>query len=100
MSITVRVELSPVFQSLCPSPLFTIQLKEEEATVQGLCMRLSLEYGERMKDLLFEKGEGSVMPGLMVMVNDQIYTGVALSQKEVRLMEGDRVSLLYFVSGG
>jgi len=81
-------------------PQLSIELKEGEATVQGLFLRLSQEYGETMRNLFFEKGKESVIPGLMVLVNDQIHTGVALNQKDVPLMEGDKVSLLYFVSGG
>jgi molybdopterin converting factor small subunit len=100
MATEVHVELSSVFQPICSSPHFMIQLKKGEATVQGLFLRLSQKYGERMRDLLFEKGKESVIPGLMVLVNDQIHTGVALNQKDVPLMEGDKVSLLYFVSGG
>jgi hypothetical protein len=77
-----------------------IELEESEGTVQGALRHLSRAYGERMRALLFEKGKDSILPGLMVLVNDQTYTGVALGQKNVPLVEGDRVSLLYFVSGG
>jgi molybdopterin converting factor small subunit len=100
MNLKIDVELSSVFHTACPLPQLSIELKEGEATVQGLFLRLSQEYGETMRDLLFEKGKESVIPGLMVLVNDQIHTGVALNQKDVPLMEGDKVSLLYFVSGG
>lgn len=77
-----------------------VDLGEREGTVKGLLQRLSEKYGERMRALLFEKGKDSILPGLMVLVNDRTYTGVALGQKSVPLVEGDKVSLLYFVSGG
>jgi sulfur carrier protein ThiS len=34
------------------------------------------------------------------MVNDRVLTGTALSQQGVELQDGDKVSLLYFISGG
>ncbi|MBM4277550.1 MAG: MoaD/ThiS family protein [Deltaproteobacteria bacterium] len=100
MNLKIDVELSSVFHTACPLPQLSLELKEEEGTVQGLLLRLSEEYGETMRNLLFEKGKESVIPGLMVMVNDQTHTGVALNQRDVALMEGYKVSLLYFVSGG
>jgi sulfur carrier protein ThiS len=53
-----------------------------------------------MKPLLFEKGDESILSGLMVMINDRVVTGTSLNQADVRLRGGDRVSLMYFVSGG
>lgn len=96
----VRVEYSSVFHSAGAPYESSFDLGDEESTVTGLLLRLSREYGDRMRDLLFEKGKGCIVPGLMVLVNDRTYTGVALNQTEVPLSEGDRVSLLYFVSGG
>ena len=100
MSISIEVELSPIFQTVrLPSRLF-IDLEGEEATVKGLLDRLSLEWGDKIHSLLFEKGEDSVLSGLMVMVNDRTFTGTALNQQTIHLHSGDKVSLLYFVSGG
>ena len=100
VSVRIDVELGPAFQFACPLLRFTCELGENEATVKGLLLWLSKEYGEKMTPLLFERGENSVLSGLMVMVNDQVFTGTALNQQKVPLREGDRVSLLYFVSGG
>jgi molybdopterin converting factor small subunit len=96
----IEIEFSPLFVSIARSQHLSIELEGSEATVQGALHHLSRAYGERMRALLFEKGEDVILPGLMVMVNDQTYTGVALGEKNVPLMEGDKVSLLYFVSGG
>jgi len=96
----IEIEFSPVFVSVSRSQYLSIELGGSEATVQGALHHLSRAYGERMRTLLFEKGKESILPGLMVLVNDRTYTGVALEQKNVPLMEGDKVSLLYFVSGG
>ena len=96
----IDVELSPVFQTACSSLYLTYDLKEEEATVKGLLRRISEEWGEKIHPLLFEKGGDSILSGLMVMVNDRTFTGTALNQQTVPLHSGDKVSLLYFVSGG
>lgn len=100
MACKVRVDFSSLFYSAGAPRENSCDLGDEESNVRGLLVRLSREYGGKMRDLLFQKGKGSILPGLMVLVNDRTYTGVALNQKEVPLSEGDKVSLLYFVSGG
>lgn len=100
MIINVQVDLSATFRPICQTAHLLIALESREATLQGLLRWLSGTYGDKMQDLLFEKEKESILPGLMVMVNDRIHTGVALNVKEVPLTEGDRVSLLYFISGG
>jgi hypothetical protein len=96
----VRVEYSSVFQSAGAPYESSCDLGDEESTVRGLLVRLFREYGEKMRSLLFEKGKDSIVPGLMVLVNDRTYTGVGLNQKDVPVVKGDKVSLLFFVSGG
>jgi hypothetical protein len=83
MNTKIDLEMSSAFHAACPLQHFPMELEEGEATVQGLLVRLSREYGEKMKDLLFEKGKSSILPGLMVLVNDRIYTGVGLNQRDV-----------------
>lgn len=100
MTLRIEVELSPVFQTACSSLRLSVELDESEATVKGLLHHLSKEYGEKMSPLLFERGKASVLPGLMVMVNERIFTGSALNQQVVELHDRDKVNLLYFVSGG
>ncbi len=100
MTLKIDVEFSPVFHGASFSPHLSVELGEHEATVKGLLHRLGELGGERARSLLFEKGEGSVLPALMVMVNDQVFTGTALTQQNVELHDKDKVSLLYFVSGG
>lgn len=100
MACKVRVDFSSLFHSAGAPHESSYDLGDEEATVRGLLVRLSGEYGESIRNLLFEKEKETIIPGLMVLVNDKTYTGVGLNQKDVPLLEGDRVSLLYFVSGG
>jgi hypothetical protein len=99
MSLKIEIDASPAFQPALPSR-FTVTMEEAEASVTGLLRRLAETPGERMRALLFEKGSASILSGLMVMVNDGTYTGTALNGREVPLHDGDKVSLLYFVSGG
>jgi sulfur carrier protein ThiS len=100
MSLKIEVDASPAFQPTLPSSRVVVTMEEAEASVTDLLRRLAVTGGEKTKDLLFEKGSESILPGLMVMVNDRIYTGTALGRREVPLHDGDKVSLLYFVSGG
>jgi sulfur carrier protein ThiS len=98
--LKIEVEFSPAFQIALQSSHLFIELGEDEGTVHGLLRRLSREYGDKIDSLLFEGGEHVILPGLMVMVNDRVFTGTALNQQVVPLQQGDKVSLLYFVSGG
>jgi sulfur carrier protein ThiS len=98
--LKIDLELSSAFEAACGVRHLLFQLDEEEATVTTLLRRLCLTLGERMKPLLFEKGDESILSGLMVMINDRVVTGTSLNQADVRLRGGDRVSLMYFVSGG
>ena len=100
MTIQIEVDLSPVFRVALPSLHLFLDLEENEATVKGLLSRLLKEHGEKARPLLFEKEGTSILSGLMIMVNDRTFTGTALNQQDVRLVDKDEVSLLYFVSGG
>lgn len=100
MSLKIEVELSPAFQIALRSSRLFIELAEDEGTVHGLLHRLSRDYGDKVDSLLFEKGGRTILPGLMVMINNRVLTGTALNQQVIRLRHGDTVSLLYFVSGG
>jgi hypothetical protein len=99
-NVKIDVELSSAFESAGLSRQLSVELEEQEATVNHLLHRLSEMGGDKIKPFLFEKGEESVLPGLMVMVNDRVLTGTALSQQGVELQDRDKVSLLYFISGG
>lgn len=100
MTLKIEVELSSVFQTAFQSSSILIELDEDEGTVKGLLSRLSHESGGKISSLLFEEGSDSVLPGLMVMVNNRVFTGPALNEQVIRLQDKDKVSLLYFVSGG
>lgn len=96
----IDVELSSVFEAVRLPMRLSVELKEQEATVQGLLHRLCEMGGDSIKPLLFEEGTESVLSGLMVMVNDRVYTGTNLNQEAIELHEKDRVNLMYFISGG
>jgi len=100
MDLKIEVQLSHVFQSACSSPQLTIEVGEGEATVQCLLRFLTQKYGEKIRPLLYEQGKDSFLSGLMVMVNDQVFTGSDLNRKVIELHDKDKVNLLYFVSGG
>ncbi len=96
----IDIELSSVFQGPGLPPSLSVELEEREASVNGLLHRLVETGGARIKALLFEPDEEAVLAGLMVVVNDRVFTGTALNRESVELRDRDRVSLLYFVSGG
>jgi len=98
--LKIDVELSAVFESAGLSRHLYVEMEEQEATVKRLLHRLSEIGGDKIKPFLFEKGTESVLPGLMVMVNDRVLTGADLSRQVVELQDRDKVSLLYFISGG
>lgn len=98
--LKIDVELSSVFEVAGLSRHLSVEMEEQEATVKRLLHRLCEIGGDKIKPFLFEKGGESVLPGLMVMVNDRILTGTALSRQVVELQDRDKVSLLYFISGG
>jgi sulfur carrier protein ThiS len=100
VNLRIEVELSSVFQITNLPPKLFVDLEEGEATVKELLRRLSQQWGEKIRPLLFEEGGDAVLSGLMVMVNDRTFTGTALNQQVVELHDKDKVSLLYFVSGG
>ena len=100
MILKIEVELSPVFQTAIQSSHVFLELEEDEGTVKGLLRHLSTESGGKINSFLFEEGGDSILSGLMVMVNNRVFTGTALNEQMIRLRDKDKVSLLYFVSGG
>lgn len=98
MSCKIAVELSPIFQSRLGVDRLSLMIAEDRATVKGVLCSLAEGNGAKITPFLFA-GEG-ILAGLMVMVNDRIFTGSALNQQDVSLRDGDKVSLLYYVSGG
>lgn len=76
-----------------------MDLEKGEASAVNLLRRLAEEYGEPMRRLLLEDDK-AIKSGLMVMVNERIYTGTALNQQAVELRDNDKVSLLFYISGG
>jgi len=100
MAVRVEMDLSPAFHKAFPSRSFTLEIPDEKASLWNLLRHLASEAGSEGERLLFVKGKEEILPGLMVMVNDRTFTGVELNGKDVLLQDGDRISLLYFVSGG
>jgi sulfur carrier protein ThiS len=100
MKVRIEVEFSPVFQSRLSLERQTLTLEEGRSTVKDLFDRLAREHGGKIRTLLFDPREDEILSGLMVMINDRIFTGNDLNHQQIRLEEGDRVNLLYFMSGG
>jgi molybdopterin converting factor small subunit len=97
--IKIAIEFSPAFQAAYPLPRLIMELEKGEASVVKLLRRLAEKYGEPMRRLLLEDDD-DIKSGLMVMVNERIYTGTALNQQAVELRDNDKVSLLFYISGG
>ena len=100
MSVKIEVEFSPAFQSFLSLKRQSLTLEEGRSTVKDLFDRLVQEHGGKIRRLLFDPKEDEILSGLMVMINNRTFTGNVLNQQEIRLGEGDRVNLLYFMSGG
>ena len=64
-NVKIDIELSSVFEVAGLSRHLSVEMKEQEATVKHLLHRLSEMGGDKIKPFLFEKGEESVLPGLM-----------------------------------
>jgi sulfur carrier protein ThiS len=96
----IEVEFSPAFQSRLSLDRQTLILEEGRSTLKDLFDRLAKVHGGKIKPLLFTQKEDEILSGLMVMINSRVFTGSALNQQEIRLGDGDKVSLLYFISGG
>jgi molybdopterin converting factor small subunit len=95
----ISIELSPIFASRIGQIRLDQEIANGEETVRRLLGKLGTIWGERLQPLLLV-GDGGVLPGLMVMVNNRLFTASALNEEEVPLKDGDKLSLLYFVSGG
>ena len=95
----VDVEFRSPFRIASDVSRFSIEIEEGE-NIRGLLHRISKLCGGKIDNLLFEKGGDEILAGLMIKVNDQVFTGTALNGVETELRNGDKVSLLYFVSGG
>jgi sulfur carrier protein ThiS len=100
VSLKVEVEFSPAFQSRLSLERQTLLLEEGRSTIKDLLDRLAVEHGGKIRPLLFAQKKDEILSGLMVMVNGRIFTGNALNQQDIGLGDGDKVSLLYFISGG
>ncbi len=96
----IEVEFSPAFQSRLSLEHQSVTLDQGRSTLKDLFDWLAREHGEKISPLLFEPHKDEILSGLMIMINGRTFTGNALNEKEVRLDEGDRVNLLYFMSGG
>jgi hypothetical protein len=96
----IEVEFSPAFQSRLSLERQTLILEEGRSTVKELFDGFVREHGEKIRPLLFAQKEGEILSGLMVMINNRTFTGSDLNRQEIRLADGDKVSLLYYMSGG
>jgi len=96
----IEVEFSPAFQSRLSLERQTLILEEGRSTVKDLFDELVREHGGKIRPLLFAEREDEILSGLMIMINNRTITGSDLNRQEIRLAEGDKVSLLYYMSGG
>ena len=96
----IEVEFSPAFQSRLSLERQILILEEGRSTVKDLFDGLVRDHGDKIRPLLFAKKGDEILSGLMVMINNRTLTGSDLNRQEIRLAEGDKVSLLYFISGG
>jgi len=96
----IEVEFSPAFQSRLSLQHQTFFLEEGRSTLKDLLDRLAEEHGAKIRPLLFSPQADAILSGLMVQVNNRLLTGNTLNPREIQLGEGDRVSFLYFMSGG
>lgn len=100
MSLKIEVEFSPAFQSRLSLERQTYFFDQDRPTFKDLLDRLLEKYGGKISPLLIAPHQKEIRSGLMVMVNDRVFTGTALNQEDIPLSDGDKVSLLYFISGG
>ena len=98
--ITAKIVFSPVFRNILNLSQCTIALEKDKTSLKDLLHRLSEETHGRIDSLLFEKKQDRILSGLMVKVNDRLFTGTALNQKQVDLKDNDTVHLMYYISGG
>jgi len=99
-AITVQIIFSPVFRAYFHCHERKLTMEKENPTVIDLLRQLSIEVAGKIDPLIFEKDAAFISAGLMVQVNDRIYTGTMLNQEPVPLKDQAVVSLLYYVSGG
>jgi hypothetical protein len=99
-AIRLKIVFSPVFRAYFHCHERSLVMEQEKPTVIDVLRRLATEAGGKIDPLIFEADTASISAGLMVQVNDRVYTGTLLNQKPVALADQDVVTLLYYVSGG
>jgi hypothetical protein len=100
LGIAIELYFSPAFHIVCPHLPSQVDLDPSSGTIRGLINAVSEICGEKGKTLLCDPESGCVHSALMAMVNDHIYTGNALNERDVPLCDGDRISFLHVISGG
>lgn len=100
MSSKIEVEFSPAFQTRLSLERQTFFFEKDRPTMKDLLDQLLDEHRGKISPLLFAPHQKEILSGLMVMVNDRVFTGPGLNQEDISLRDGDKVSLLYFMSGG
>ena len=100
MGIRLALNFSPAFHMVWPHWPSQLELESSGGTLRRLLRDLAECCDEKGRTLLYDPQNSSILSGLMVMVNDRVFTGTAINQQDVELHDRDKVSLLYFVSGG
>ena len=99
-AIQVKVVFSPVFRALFHCHERDMIIDARRPTVNDLLRQLSRESAGKIDALIFEKDTTLISAGLMIQVNDRVYTGTQLYQTPVPLTDKTVVTLMYYVSGG
>ena len=99
VSITVTVRLGLLIRAKLPDHNLSVSLPAEHNSIKHLLKMVANQTGGKIDRFLFEK-DARILSGLMVKINEEIYTGTEMNQKDIAIENGDIVDLLYYISGG
>ena len=92
----VRVRTFSVIRDVLGAEVVVIEVGEP-ATVDGLFSTLVRRYGDKFKDLLWDRDTGKMEPFLLVLNGAMIRSTVDMGTK---LSSGDEIAIMFPVGGG
>lgn len=98
--IVIEIRFSIPFSLVVSQSGLKLSLDKGEQTVGRMLARLGRIYKGKVDHLLFDKERHGIFPGLMVKVNERVFTGTALNREDFQLKDQDVVDILFYVSGG